>query len=354
MSYSRLCLAVVLLAATIQPRVTAYPADAVVDTSDSDTTLPFDWLIPGVVTDTSGNPVEGATIETVAPVGMRHSTRSSSSGKFALRFRSATSHGPALLIQDAEKKRKSYVASQQLKHSRKRLLRITLQPTRDVTVTVIDGNGDPIEHSKVTVLATYRAIDSAETDANGKATFQTPADARIDWIIAHHDAHGFDYYENYSSWPTSERLPVPEGVTLKLAGRRSVDVTVQGTDGQPISGVNIVPWTIKKTGKQSYANLSGIASFGMLDESGVARIPGCRRTFRAGRVSRSPSEVPQSERTLYLLPPRVGPNPEKLTATLLRVATVRGTVRHADGRPCWRNPPSRRRPGRQSLLPRSR
>ena len=333
MSYSRLCLAVVLLAVTMQFRVTAYPADAVADTSDSDTTLPFDWLIPGVVTDTSGNPVEGATIETVAPLGMRHSTRSSSSGKFALRFRSATSHGPALLIQDAEKKRKSYVASQQLKHSRKRLLRITLQPTRDVTVTVIDGNGDPIEHSKVTVLATYRAIDSAETDANGKATFQTPADARIDWIIAHHDAHGFDYYENYSSWPTSERLPVPEGVTLKLAGRRSVDVTVQGTDGQPISGVNIVPWTIKKTGKQSYANLSGIASFGMSDESGVARIPWMPADLQ-GQVAflaRHPKYHSPKNPLFAVTEGRT--KPEKLTATLLRVATVRGTVRHADGRP---------------------
>ena len=273
MFHSRLCLAVAAISAVIHSSLTAYSADETADSSDSDATLPFAWVIPGVITDTSGNPVEDAIIETVAPPEMRHSTRSSASGKFALRFRSASNHGPALLIQDAERKRKSFVASWQMKHSRKQLHRITLKPTRDVTVTVVDAEGNPIEHSHVIVIAAYQAIDSAETDASGKATFQTPADANIDWIIARHDAHGFDYYENYSSWPTTERLPVPEDLKLKLAGKRSVDVTVQGTDGRPISGVNVVPWTIHKVGKQAYANLSGMASFGTTDESGVARFP---------------------------------------------------------------------------------
>ncbi len=333
MSYSRLCLAVTLFVVTMLSRNAAYSADDVPNASASDAMLPFDWLIPGVVADTSGNPVEGATIETVAPVELSHSTHSSASGKFALKFRSPSSHGPALLIQDAEKKRKSYVDSWQLKHSRKRLLRITLQPTRDVTVTVVDGNGDPVEHSKVTVLATYRPIDSAETDANGKATFQTPADANIDWIIAHHDAHGFDYYENYSSWPTSERLHVPKEVTLKLAGRRSVDVMVQGTDGQPISGVYVLPWTIHKVGKQSYANIGGVTSLGMSDESGVARFPWMPADLQGQVAFLAHHPKYHSPKDPLFSVTEGQTEPAKLTATLLRVATVRGTVRRADGRP---------------------
>lgn len=330
---SRLCLAVATMLVPMHSLFTAYSADNGPDASDTDTTLPFAWVIPGVVTDTSGNPVEGATIETVAPLEFRHSTRSSASGKFALRFRSASNHGPGLLIQDAEKKRKSYVTSWQLKHSQKRLHRITLKPTRDVTVTVVDADGNPIERSRVTVIATYQAIDSAETDTDGKATFQTPADANIDWIIAHHDAHGFDYYENYSSWPTSERLPVPPEVPLKLAGGRSVDVTVQGTDGQPISGVHVVPWTIQKVGKQSYANIGGVTSLGTSDESGVARFPWMPADLQ-GQVAflaHHPKYHSPKDPLFAVTEGQTGP--AKLTVTLMKVGTVRGTVRHLDGRP---------------------
>ncbi len=330
MRYSRLCLPVAAMLVTMHAHIAACSAGG---DADSDSTLPFAWLIPGVVTDASGNPVEGATVETVAPLGLRHSTRTSSSGKFALRFRSASNYGPGLLIQDPEKKRKSYITSWQLKHARKRLHRITLKPTRDVTVTVVDADGNPIEHSEITIIATYQAIDSAETDASGKATFQTPADANIDWIIARHDAHGFDYYENYSSWPTSERLPVPADVTLSLAGGRSVDVTVQGTDGQPISGVHVVPWTIQKVGKQAYANIGGITSLGKTDDKGIARFPWMPADLQGQVAFLAHHPKYHSPKDPLFAVTEGQTEPEKLTATLLRVATVRGTVRHADGRP---------------------
>ena len=115
-----------------------------------------------------------------------------------------------------------------------------------------------------------KSIVSCQTDNKGQATLHLTADARVDWITARHDAYGYDYYENYDSFPISERLKLPQELTLTLNGGSNAEVKVVDSKDKPIAGVDIIPSTIRKKGKLSYVNAGG----GVIsDANGVARFP---------------------------------------------------------------------------------
>lgn len=136
-------------------------------------------------------------------------------------------------------------------------------------MTIVDGAGKPLSDASVRLYAEYGKLVESQTDVTGKAKFEFPADAQVDWIAAFKAGHGFDYYENYDSFPTQIRLDVPAEVNLKLDGFTSVKVKVVDTKNQPLSGVGVTPWSIEKAGKVSYANLSA-DQLGKTDANGVA------------------------------------------------------------------------------------
>ena len=56
------------------------------------------------------------------------------------------------------------------------LVRIVLKPARTVTVSVVDGQGIPVDGAEVFGLDVVFPIANARTDARGVATLRAPAD----------------------------------------------------------------------------------------------------------------------------------------------------------------------------------
>ena len=82
---------------------------------------------------------------------------------------------------------------------------------------------------------------------------------------------GFDYFENYRSKPAGDIGPLPEEVTLRLDGARTVRIKAVDRAGQPVPGVEFTPWIIRKPEKLDGTNLSGSQTVrARTDAAGVA------------------------------------------------------------------------------------
>ena len=151
----------------------------------------------------------------------------------------------------------------------------------------------------------------------------------MDWINALKAGKGYDYYENYASFPTLERLEVPSRIELVLNGAIPLEVQAVDTLGNPIPNLLIAPWTIKKTGKLSYANVGG-ALIRESNAEGRARFD-----WLPQDLDRAVTMLPYHEDYHCPQPPslQLGEETDKLTLTLLRNAIVRGTVTYPDGTP---------------------
>jgi hypothetical protein len=66
---------------------------------------------------------------------------------------------------------------------------------------------------------------------------------------------GFDYFENYRSWPGSVVGKLPAQVALALDGAQSIAVKAIDSSGGALEGVEFVPWTIQKKGRLAYVNV---------------------------------------------------------------------------------------------------
>ena len=89
------------------------------------------------------------------------------------------------------------------------------------------------------------------------------------WVVGYKAGVGLDYFENYRSVPPVF-APPPEGALLVLNGARAVRVRAIDSAERPVSGIEIVPITVRKRGKLYSVNLSGSAARARTDERGVA------------------------------------------------------------------------------------
>jgi hypothetical protein len=126
---------------------------------------------------------------------------------------------------------------------------------KDVLVHVVDENGDPVAGANVEAFANHKPIAIGQTNSAGLAKLQIPEGTTVMWIAGLKDGVGFDYYENGTMGRYKEELP--EQIKLIFDGARAFTVNAVDTDGKPIEGASIVPWTLIKEGKQSHINLSG-------------------------------------------------------------------------------------------------
>jgi len=123
---------------------------------------------------------------------------------------------------------------------------------------VTDAQGKAVAAALVCALDSSSSVSSAETDVRGNAELRIPADANLPWIAAIKPGVGFDYFENYQAWPPGAATPAPpREVTLVLEGARTVRVHTLDSAGNPVPGVKMVPWYIRKKGRMAYCNLSG-------------------------------------------------------------------------------------------------
>ena len=136
-------------------------------------------------------------------------------------------------------------------------VRITLKPSRAVTVKVKDAAGaaDPRRGGRgaSTIGCTRQGI----TGPNGSATLRIPEDGHARWVIAHKGGVGFDYFENYQTSNARDLEPLPADLTLTLDGATTVRVKAVDTQGRPVAGVEFTPWLIRKASKIDRANMAG-------------------------------------------------------------------------------------------------
>lgn len=298
--------------------------------SENEETSLLDFLVRGNVVDEEGKPVGGATIEIISRVDQPpRIVKAFDNGAFLTRVKANGYYGVSLLVHNPERTKASFVSRYDLKTVDRGPLKVTVTPFRTTTVTVADESGVPVENARVVVQAKYEVVARAATGADGKAMLSFPTDAKVDWINAFKPGAGYDYHENYNAFPTQERLDVPDEVALVLNGASKVAVKALDSAGRPLEGIIASPWTIKKRGKISYANLGG-AMTERTNEEGIARFDWI------------PSDLEQGVTMLlnhddYHCPnwPRYSRDSEEevLEATLFENAIVHGTISYSDGSP---------------------
>ena len=100
------------------------------------------------------------------------------------------------------------------------------------------------------------SIASGLTESDGKLKLTLPADAKVGSVFALKSGRGLDYWIDRIQ-PGGPAPDLPEKLALVLNGARRVRVQAIDSEGQPVSGISVRPWTIQKQGRLSHVNLSG-------------------------------------------------------------------------------------------------
>ncbi len=140
--------------------------------------------------------------------------------------------------------------------------RIVVKPARTITATVVDARDEPVTGANVMAVGSYFDSATHSTDDQGRARLLVPTEAPVEMVVALKAGEGFDYFENYKNWPAEpgEMTVPPVEVRLRLDGAKTVPVKVVDGTGKPVTGVEMVPWYIQKTGKVREVNFSTFAS----------------------------------------------------------------------------------------------
>jgi beta-lactamase regulating signal transducer with metallopeptidase domain len=289
----------------------------------------------GIATDAAGKPLEGAEIS-CAMAYFKASAQSGPDGHFRIGVPKELPITPPLLARSKDLSLIGYsepsLGSMAMsKSSEKAPLKIVLKPARTIHVKVITSEGKPAVGVSVEALAEVCSFPGPTTDQEGRSTIQIPPDAQIQWIVALKDGLGFEYYENYRSWPSLRPDPPPETIALTLHKPHPIQVRTTDMGDRPVSGVFIAPWTLQIPGKLSYVNFSGSTLAGKLsDASGI-----CDFAWLPAEVSQKIGFEQLKEG--YCCPDQPAWDPEKpqqpVTFRLLKNGEVSGTVRFPDGKP---------------------
>jgi len=232
-------------------------------------------VIEGTVVDEAGAPVGGAAVNVTWFRKAAEDAKTGPDGRFSLRI--AGPIRPSELVRaTADGEARIGIAEyHEPARSRPEPVRVVLKPARAVVVRVVDADGRPVPGAAVEVTGSgHGPIGRSETDRAGLARLLLPADAEVDHVAALKDGVGFDYFENYRSWPSRLRDPLPAEVRLVLDGALPASVRAVDPSGKPVPGVEFHPDLLQKPGKLSYFNGSGSDILvATTDAAGLARFP---------------------------------------------------------------------------------
>jgi beta-lactamase regulating signal transducer with metallopeptidase domain len=292
---------------------------------------PSQLQVRGTVVDEAGNPVADVTVR--ARSYDPNKTAEAVTGKdglFVLNLEEERMEVLTLHASTAD--RKLQAAHQFLENhgpEATSIVKLVLAPARQVSVKVVDAKGSAIPDASVELLAYFRTLEIGTTDQNGVATFLIPRDVPIDWVAGLKGGVGFDYFENFQSRPFRDVPPLPETVTLKLDGARSVDVRVVENSRKPLSGIPVGPLSFRMKGKKSPFNVpSSQMTFQRTGETGVATLDWLPTNVDGGITMCARSW----DRHLAEFP-RIGEAEKELTINLTTTVAASGKVTFPDGKP---------------------
>lgn len=215
-------------------------------------------------------------------------------------------------------------------------LKIQLQPTRTVIVSVVAVDGSAVSDANVLLkISPGQNTLVQTTNANGVAKLRIAERQAIMQAVAWKDGMGLDYRSYYPDDDQAEdplakppQFPLDGLLTLELAGSRPLEIFVSDTNGQPITDVTFYPWLVKKAGHPEL-NISMFQEHFL--EAPDARGKAVLNWFPRwqGKVSVWPvSEIYVHKQWVY--DPASG---TPLRVTLNRLVEVSGVITTPDGKP---------------------
>ena len=238
-------------------------------------------VMTGTVTDAAGAPVVGAVVRPqreglnappAAPV------ETDAGGRFALTFSERPSR-PGLFVTHPDGPAAGFAAAEPEPPAGAPRgfnaqsstpwppVAVTLRPGIAVNVAVTDADGAPVAGATAEVLAGeygMTAVATAEAAADGTARLFVPAESERVTAIAVKDGAGLDAVELRADAGAKE-LAAP----LTLGGAFAATLTARDARGEPVPGVVLRPWTVKRaawaardagTGGRASINFGGAKS----------------------------------------------------------------------------------------------
>lgn len=221
--------------------------------------------------------------------------------------------------------------------------KVTLGPTKTVSLVVTDGKGRPIAqaHAAIIEMPEYEGFQETlvcgYTDDSGKFTERLPKKFQVGFAYAYKSGAGLDYRsfvppgENNSDLHVKTPPQPVEPVQVTLAGARRVTIKCVDESGKPIPGLEVTPWILEKPGETGYLN-DGRSWHVFTDANGEAVfgwIPIWPKRMFPFSVS------PASGRRMNDVDIKFDPEKptDQFTATIHRNVELSGTVRDVAGKP---------------------
>jgi hypothetical protein len=221
------------------------------------------WTISGTVVDENGKAVNGASVVGINYDNRRVETTTNERGQFQLA-------GPALgntlplVITDATRTRLWVRGAHRAFHETESRVDAVLTPPRNVTVEVVDAGGKPIADATVLLREHMIDVEQHQTGSDGVVKLRVPGNASMTSIYALKSGAGYDYMSStriIENGKRSDPGEIPGQLKLTLAGSRTLKVRAIDSQGQPMAGVAIIPFSVVRKGKTGDTNFSGTDVF---------------------------------------------------------------------------------------------
>ena len=218
-------------------------------------------------------------------------------------------------------------------------IEIKLETTRNAEVEVVDAEGRTIADAQVVFSLEFPIIlQGYKTNDNGKALVKLPTSERITSVAVWKDHEGFDYriydlnrFEKGNVNAVAPKFSTQQPERLILDGVTPLTVQVVNDENEPIEGVDIYPWLLRKKGAPDSFNLSFFADLfsEKTNAAGFATID-WMPTWQKQKITVWPrAKGYESPRGNY--DPEVGEG--KLQLQLNRLVPIRGQVVDGEDNP---------------------
>lgn len=291
---------------------------------------PLTFTFNGQVVDASGKAVSGIVVREISSRDGNATAQTDDDGRFSMTVRCAANGWVnSLLVAENES---GGIGTGEIDQDTKEPVKIVIQPSHELAVTVVDEAGKAVPGAHVEFLHGYSGFAKGETDNEGRFACRVPADVK-DWsVYARKSKVGFDYATSSRGIGNlAQPNPLPPELKFKLDGARTATVKALDAAGKPQAAIAIGPWVIRKTSYETDINLSGAAKpWPVTDDKGEVTIDWLPAKYRQISLINRADGHYSLDHSVFLSSDR----PETaLVFEFLPLEKLSGRVTTADGRP---------------------